>query len=292
LVLKLDDYTGFALGGNKVRKLETELAPHRLRGIDTLITCGGAQSNHARVTAAAAAHLGLRCILVINGQPEKSPTGNARLHQLLTPHIRWIPSREDRGAALEQAQADVEAEGSTPLVVPIGASTGRGALGYALAMKEIEIQSSSLTGWEPARTWLFVATSSGGTLAGVLLGTSILGWEGLRIVGVSADDPPDAIRERVLQQAREGARLIGYEGTLLSDQVTITSAFVGAGYGIPTDESLAAGKLWARTEGVVLDPTYTSKAAAGVMEWTKSGRIRRGDRIVFWHTGGAPALLA
>jgi 1-aminocyclopropane-1-carboxylate deaminase/D-cysteine desulfhydrase-like pyridoxal-dependent ACC family enzyme len=85
----------------------------------------------------------------------------------------------------------------------------------------------------------------------------------------------------VLQQAREGARLIGYEGTLLSDQVTITSAFVGAGYGIPTDESLAAGKLWARTEGVVLDPTYTSKAA-----------IRRGDRIVFWHTGGAPALLA
>jgi D-cysteine desulfhydrase len=169
LVLKLDDYTGFALGGNKVRKLETELAPHRLRGIDTLITCGGAQSNHARVTAAAAAHLGLRCILVINGQPEKSPTGNARLHQLLTPHIRWIPSREDRGAALEQAQADVEAEGSTPLVVPIGASTGRGALGYALAMKEIEIQSSSLTGWEPARTWLlrwqesfWVRRSSGG----------------------------------------------------------------------------------------------------------------------------------
>jgi 1-aminocyclopropane-1-carboxylate deaminase/D-cysteine desulfhydrase-like pyridoxal-dependent ACC family enzyme len=290
--LKLDDYTGFALGGNKVRKLETELSPKRLEGVDTLITCGGPQSNHARVAAAAAAHLGLRCVLVVNGTTPEPPTGNARLHRLLTPEIVPVERREDRDAAMERARAQVEARGGRALVVPIGASTGRGALGYALAMAELDGQLEGRAAWDPAASWVFVATSSGGTLAGMLLGVSILGWHGLRLVGVSADDPAEEVKEKVVLHATEGARLVGFEGPLLSDQVLVTDAFVGEGYGIPTAASEAATMLLARSEGVILDPTYTAKAAAAMVEWARGDEMRSDDRVIFWHTGGHPALLA
>jgi len=290
--LKLDDYTGFGLGGNKVRKLETELSPDRLEGVDTLITCGGPQSNHARVTAAAAAHLGLRCVLVINGEATDPPTGNARLHRLLTADIITVADRAAREPAMEQARLDAEARGGRALVIPIGASTGRGALGYALAMVELDAQLQGAAGWDPAATWIFTATSSGGTLAGMILGASLLGWEGTRIVAVSADDPADEIRERVLELAREGAELIGYQGDFAVEGLTVTDAYVGGGYGVPTAASLEATTLFARSEGVLLDPTYTSKAAAGMIDWVRSGRVPSTDRIVFWHTGGQPGLLA
>lgn len=286
LWLKLDHYTGFALGGNKVRKLETELAPERLAGVDTLITAGGPQSNHARVTAAAAAHLGRRCILVINGDAPDPPLGNARLHRLLTPHIVIVGARADRAPAMERARLDVEAGGGRALVIPLGASTPRGALGYARAVVEISRQFTQDGGWNPAATWIFVATSSGGTLAGILLGISLLGWTGSRLVGVSADDPADTIRSTVLRLAGEAGAMIGYEGSLLTDQLAITDEFVGEGYGIPTPASSRATELVARSEGVLLDPTYTAKAAAGMMDWVRGGRVRTGDRVLFWHTGG------
>lgn len=290
--LKLDDYTGFALGGNKVRKLETELAPERLEGVDTLISCGGSQSNHARVVAAAAAHLGLRCILVVNGAAPEPPTGNALLHRLLTPDIVPVARREDRDGAMERARAEVEAGGGRALVVPIGASTGRGALGYALAMSELDGQFEGRAAWDPAASLIFVATSSGGTLAGMLLGASVLGLHGLRLVGVSADDPAGEIKARVVALAEEGAGLIGFEGPLLSQQVTVTDAFVGEGYGIPTPASESASRLWARSEGVILDPTYTAKAASAMVEWARGEETSEDDRVIFWHTGGHPALLA
>jgi 1-aminocyclopropane-1-carboxylate deaminase/D-cysteine desulfhydrase-like pyridoxal-dependent ACC family enzyme len=290
--LKLDDYTGFGLGGNKVRKLETELSPDRLEGVDTLITCGGPQSNHARVTAAAAAHLGLRCILVINGEAPDPPTGNARLHRLLTPEIVTVADRAAREPAMERARLDVQSRGGRALVIPVGASTGRGALGYALAMVELDSQLQGTASWDPAATWIFAAASSGGTLAGIVLGASLLGWQGTRIVAVSADDPADAIREHVLELAAEAAELIGYRGDLAAEALTVTDAYVGEGYGIPTPASLDATTLFARSEGVLLDPTYTAKAAAGMVDWVQSGRVHPGDRIVFWHTGGQPGLLA
>ena len=290
--LKLDDYTGFGLGGNKVRKLETELSPDRLEGVDTLITCGGPQSNHARVTAAAAAHLGLRCVLVINGEAADPPTGNARLHRLLTPEIITVAGRAEREPAMERARLEAEARGGRALVIPIGASTGRGALGYALAMVELGIQLENTAGLDPASIWIFTATSSGGTLAGMVLGASLLGWRDTRIVAVSADDPADEIRERVLGLARDGAELIGYQGDLAADELTVTDAYVGEGYGVRTAASLEATKLLARSEGVLLDPTYTAKAAAGMADWVRSGRVASSARIVFWHTGGQPGLLA
>jgi len=290
--LKADDYTGFALGGNKVRKLETELTPARLQGIDTLISCGGAQSNHARVTAAAAAHLGLRCVLVINGEPPQPPTGNARLHRLLTPDIIEVATRADRDSAMERERQRLESLGRHALVVPIGASTGRGALGYAAAMLELANQWRTVPGWRPETTWIFVATSSGGTLAGLLLGRALLGWDQLRIVAVSADDPPQGILPRVEAQAAEAAGLIGFADAVRTDHLTVTDRFVGAGYGIPTPESTTATTLWAQKAGVLLDPVYTAKAAAGLSAWIGEGRIETGDRVLFWHTGGQAALLA
>ena len=157
---------------------------------------------------------------------------------------------------------------------------------------ELDGQLEGRAAWDPAASWIFVATSSGGTLAGLLLGVSVLGWHGLRLVGVSADDAAEEVKARVVSQATEGARLIGFEGPLLSDQVLVTDAFVGEGYGIPTPASEAATLLWARTQGVILDPTYTAKAAAALVEWAGSEEMQRDDRVVFWHTGGYPALLA
>jgi 1-aminocyclopropane-1-carboxylate deaminase/D-cysteine desulfhydrase-like pyridoxal-dependent ACC family enzyme len=126
----------------------------------------------------------------------------------------------------------------------------------------------------------------------MLLGVSILGWHGLRLVGVSADDPAEEVKEKVVLHATEGARLVGFEGPLLSDQVLVTDAFVGEGYGIPTAASEAATMLLARSEGVILDPTYTAKAAAAMVEWARGDEMRSDDRVIFWHTGGHPALLA
>ena len=285
LWMKLDQYTGFGLGGNKVRKLETELAPHRLDGVDTLITAGGSQSNHVRVTAAAAAHLGRRCVIVINGDPPEPPMGNARLHRLLTPNVVRVEDRSERAPTMERIRQELEEAGARGLVIPLGASTARGALGYARAMLELESQFDA-NGLSPENTWLISATSSGGTMAGMLLGLSVLGWTGVRLVGVSADDPAATIRHTVLALAREAAGLVGFDGPLLDDNLEITDGFVGDGYGISTDASDHAIRLLARSQGVLVDPTYTAKAAAGMIEWVRSGRIPTGDRLVFWHTGG------
>lgn len=284
--LKLDGYTGFGLGGNKVRKLETELAPSRLDGIDTLISCGGPQSNSLRVVAAAAARLGRRCILVVNGSGPEPPVGNARLHALLTPYIVRVADRVERAPAMEAAAREVEAEGGRALVVPLGASTPRGALGYALAMLELKGQMDLDPAWDPDATRVFVASSSAGTLAGMLLGASVLGMHGLKLVGVSADDPAEDVLQAAIAIASDAAALIGFDGDLLTGSVTVTDAFVGEGYGVPTPAADAATLLFARSEGVLLDPTYTSKAAAGMVDWIASGNARASERIVFWHTGG------
>ena len=285
LWLKLDQYTGFAFGGNKVRKLETELTPARLDGVDTLITAGGPQSNHVRVTAAAAARLGLDCVLVINGNPPDPPSGNTRLHRLLTSGIVSVADRAERAPTMERIRDELEVQGRRALVIPLGASTARGALAYALAMVELQDQFRDLGG-HPDRTWIVSATSSGGTLAGMVLGRSLLGWEATALLGVSADDPPDQIRDTVLGLAGEAAGLIHFEAPLLEGDLHVTDAYVGGGYGIPTAESDRATERFARTEGVFVDPTYTAKAAAGLIDWVATGRIGAGDRVVFWHTGG------
>jgi 1-aminocyclopropane-1-carboxylate deaminase/D-cysteine desulfhydrase-like pyridoxal-dependent ACC family enzyme len=292
ILMKMDAWTGLGLGGNKIRKLEFVLAPERLEGVDTLITTGGPQSNHCRATAAAAARLGMKCILVVNGTPPDPPTGNALLHLLLGAEIRSVETREERAPAMEEAAREVEAAGGKAAIVPLGASTPLGSLGYVRAAREIHEQFLAAGGWPPGRTWIFVSASSCGTLAGLVLGSTLLGLDNVRIVGVSADVSEGEMRDVTGALAAEGGELLGWTGRVPEGLYLPDVDRIGAGYGIPTEASDEATSIFARSEGVVLDPVYTGKVAAGMMAWIREGRVPSDDTVVFWHTGGHPALLA
>ncbi len=292
LFLKMDAFTGFGLGGNKVRKIEYELAPDRLAGVRWLVTAGGHQSNHARVTAAAAAYLGLRCLLVLNGEAPDPPTGNALLHRLLGAEIRTVPAREDRDAAMTDAARELDRAGEPALVVPLGASTPRGALGYVGAALELDRQAEALPATPGEGTWIFVPSSSCGTLAGLALGMAALGRDRVRLVGVSADADATELRTATEALTAGAARILGIPGSLPAGLLELSDEEVGPGYGLPTRASHEATLLFARSAGVILDPVYTSKAAAGMVRWIRDGRIPEGDRVIFWHTGGHPALFA
>lgn len=297
IFVKADDRTGLGLGGNKVRKLEYELAPERLRGATHLVTAGGPHSNHCRVVAAAAAQLGLQCTLVINGEPEDAGRGNAHLHRLLGARIVTVPDREDRDPAMEEEARRTAETGGKVLVVPVGASTPRGALGYVRAAAEMQRQLQS-----PAQAWMFVCTSSGGTLAGLILGCAMLDWPA-RLVGVSPDEPADVVRDKAVGLALDAARLALDAARLpnrpglanrvrsLSETVATTDEFVGAGYGAATQEGDEATRIFGAHAGVILDPVYTAKAAAAMIAWIARGRIPPTDQVVFVHTGGHPALF-
>jgi 1-aminocyclopropane-1-carboxylate deaminase/D-cysteine desulfhydrase-like pyridoxal-dependent ACC family enzyme len=290
ILVKMDDWTGLALGGNKVRKLEFvfgQMDP----GTHTVITCGGPQSNHCRVTAAAAAHLGLECILVVNGEPPDPPTGNSLLMRLFGAEVRPVAGREDRAPAMEEAAAEVRSQGKRPLIIPLGASTPLGALGYVRAAVELDHQMAERGGWGSGRTWVFLSSSSCGTLAGLALGFALLGREEVRLVGVS----PDITAEEMVTTTRElvtgAAALLGTEVELPAGLVIPEDRFVGGGYGIPTTASLEAAAFFGRHAGMILDQTYTAKAGAGFLAWIREGRIPPGDTALFWHTGGAPAIF-
>jgi 1-aminocyclopropane-1-carboxylate deaminase/D-cysteine desulfhydrase-like pyridoxal-dependent ACC family enzyme len=290
--IKCDHETGFALGGNKVRKLEYVLAPGRIDGATCLITAGGPQSNHCRITAAFAARAGLECVLVMQGLEPERPSGNALLHRLFGARIHPVPTGEDRDAGMKEAADRVRAAGGTPLVVPLGASTGLGALGYARAAVELVEQLDAL-GSKPTRTLVFVPTSSCGTLAGLVTGLALLGRDDVVPVGVSADVAADGLRRTTLTIAGEAASLVGLdEASVERTPFLAVDDQVGDGYGIPTEASTRATGLLARLEGVVLDPTYTAKAAAGMLDWVRTHGVVTGERIVFLHTGGHPALFA
>lgn len=291
LLLKDDELTGFGLGGNKVRKMEHELAPDRLDGVTHLITTGGAQSNHCRVTAAAAARLGLGCVLVVNGEPGDPPRGNALLHRLLGAEVRTVTDASRRPAAMEEAAADIEREGGRALTVPLGASTARGALGYVRAASELDHQLASLPDAD-GPTVVYLASSSAGTLGGLTAGFTLLGRRELRLVGVSADVPADELVANARTLAEGALAILGATREIPHDLVDATDREVGPGYGIPTAASREATDLLARTEGVILDPTYTSKAVAGLLRHARAGRLVDFARVVFLHTGGHPALFA
>jgi 1-aminocyclopropane-1-carboxylate deaminase/D-cysteine desulfhydrase-like pyridoxal-dependent ACC family enzyme len=293
ILLKMDAETGMGLGGNKVRKLEMVLAPERLEGVTTLVTAGGPQSNHCRVTAAAAARLGLRCILVIGGEAGHPPRGNALLHRLFGAEIRTVARREDRAGAMEEVAREEAEAGRRARVIPVGASDGLGSLGYARAAVELTEQLAALPPLpDPARTWIFVCASSCGTVAGLLLGLAILGRTDVRLVAVSADVSAFDLRVEALRLAREGAEILGFPGPVPEGALAAADEFVGRGYGVPTPAGDEATELFGRTEGVVLDPVYTAKAASGMLAWIRKGSVPRDHRVVFVHTGGHPALLA
>ena len=285
LLVKRDDAIGFAFGGNKVRKMRLVAADALAAGADTLITSGGVQSNHARVTAAAAAKLGLHCVLVANGRPQDRPTANALLDSLLGAEVRYVVDRTERSAAVEAAARELRLAGRTPYVIPIGASTPLGAAAFVDAIDELAAQI------DPPDV-IVHSTSSGGTQAGLVAGCALAGWK-TRVIGISADEPAESLARDVRTIIEGIPALLGIDPARLANvDVTVDDRFVGTGYGIPTAESTAAIGRCARTEALFLDPTYTAKAMAGLMARYTSGDFADAGTVLFWHTGGQVALFA
>jgi D-cysteine desulfhydrase len=279
LLVKRDDAIPFGFGGNKVRKLEFVLPEALAANADTLVTPGGLQSNHARATAAAAAKLGLRCVLIINGARQERPSGNALLDGLLGAEIEYIESRAERAGALERVMARLKADGRNPFMIPLGASTPTGALGFAAAIDEMIAQ-----GVRP--DVIMHAGSSGGTQAGLVAGVARNGLS-TRVIAVSADDPAASIAATVrgIVQAIPGCD--SFHGDIVVDDT-----MVGDGYGIPTTASREAQQLLARNEALFVDHTYTAKAAAALIAYARDGRFSSDETVLFWHTGGQVGLFA
>ena len=286
LLMKRDDLLSFAMGGNKVRKLQTVAAEARAAGATRLITCGGVQSNHARVTAAAGAALGLSVTLVLNGSEQSPPTGNARLDRLFGADVRLVETRDARAPMMARIAEEARARGETPFIVPLGASTPTGALGFARGVSEI-------AGMHPPADVIMHATSSGGTQAGLIAGCALFGLR-VRVIGVSADEPAPALTATITELlaglvARLGARPESVSG---GAPIVVDDTQVGDGYGIPTEASREALEITARTEGIVLDPVYTAKAMAGLLARCRAGEFSSGSTVLFWHTGGLPGYFA
>lgn len=285
LLIKRDDAIPFAFGGNKVRKLALVAAKAQADGADTLVTAGAIQSNHARVTAATAAMLGMRAVLIVNGLPPARATGNALLDKLLGAEMFYVRSREERAPAIHEIAERLRKEGRRPFEIPIGASTALGALAFVLAMAELVEQM-------PAPDVIVHATSSGGTQAGLVAGCRLLGLS-TRVLGISADEPTVATQAQVRAIISGVADLLDVDRVMLArGQVEVDDRFVGLGYGVPTDASREAAEIAARTEGVFLDPVYTSKAMAGLIAYVRQQRFTGGQTVLFWHTGGQPGLFA
>lgn len=286
LLVKRDDAIPFAFGGNKVRKLALVAADAKTKGADTLVTAGGIQSNHARVTAATAAKLGMRAVLVANGEPPAEPSANALLDRLLGAEVVYVPTREDRAPRMAEVVDRLRTEGRRPYAIPIGASTPLGALGFVLAMAELVEQI-------PAPDVIVHSSSSGGTQAGLVAGCRLLGLS-TRVVAVSADASSSALQADVRAIIRGVFERLALDPTASErgTEVEVDDGFVGDGYGIATDASREAIDLVARTEALFLDPVYTAKAMAGLIAYVRQQRFTSGQTVVFWHTGGQVALFA
>jgi D-cysteine desulfhydrase len=279
LLAKLDDSTGLAGGGNKVRKLEYLCAEALAQGCDSLVTGGGSQSNHARLTAAAARRLGLDCMLVLGGPAPAQAAGNLVLDAVLGADIRWTEAYEYAAveAAIGATCDELAAAGRRPYRVPIGGSTSLGALGYVRCAHEIAAQVRDCE-------LVVAASGSGGTHAGLVAG---LGDHG-RVLGIDVGARPD-LAGKVTELAVATARLAGV--TSPRGVVGLDRTQIGAGYAAHTDACREAIQLAARLEGLVLDPVYTGKAMAGLIAARRRGDIGRATRVVFVHTGGLPALF-
>ena len=284
ILVKRDDQTGLAFGGNKTRKLEFLVAEALEQGAKTLITGGALQSNHCRQTAAAAAHFGLDCILVLNGEIPEQPSANLLLDQMFGAEIVTIADRTLRDQTLQQTYDKSITEGRKPYLVTYGGSSPTGALGYAYAMKEFVEQNIRVD-------WIVFGTSSGGTHAGLVLGQRVFGFQG-NVLGISIDEPEDWLKTRVSTLASDASEKLGERINFTRKDVLANEEYCKAGYGILTDAEREAVKLFAKQEGLLLDPVYTGRAAAGMLDLIRKGFFNKEETVLFWHTGGQPALFA
>lgn len=294
LWIKRDDCTGLALGGNKTRKLEYALGEALAQGADTLVTCGGYQSNHVRQTAAAAAIAGLACHAVISvSAPDRGPgyltSGNVLLDRLLEARLH-VASDPGPGTekTLRNLMAQLSAEGRRPFLIPLGASDGIGSVGYVVAAEELLEQCRS-RGFEPS--FLVLVTGSAGTHAGLLAGLRAAG-AATAVIGISCSGRADMQQARVRRVLDDLGQRALLPAGIPDHAIIVHDDWRGPGYAIPSRSGLDAIRLAARTEGLLLDPVYTGKGMAGLIGLSRRRAFRQGEKVVFLHTGGAPALFA
>ncbi|MBK9062446.1 MAG: pyridoxal-phosphate dependent enzyme [Acidobacteria bacterium] len=286
LFVKRDDGTGLAMGGNKARKLEYDFAPILAGNYDVVVTVGGAQSNHAAMTAAAARRLGLDVKLVLGGPAVTRPSGNMLLDALYGAEVRYLLDDDDNdslAAAMDAWVAELRRDGRRPFALPIGGSSGLGALGYVRAMRELAAQTG------PGPIQVVTAVGSCGTFAGLLLGARLFAPDA-RVVGISVSRTARQIADRTAELVAESAAILG----LASPPPGALECHDGfhERYGVVTASGAEAIRVSARLEGLLLDPVYTGKSMAGLFALARSGALDPGSPVVFLHTGGLPILFA
>ncbi|MFW5681302.1 MAG: D-cysteine desulfhydrase [Pseudomonadota bacterium] len=290
--IKRDDCTGLSTGGNKTRKLDYLMAEAVAEGADIVLTQGATQSNHARQTAAAAARLGMACHLLLEDrtgstEPNYRHNGNVLLDHLHGATTEERPGGLDMNAELVAVAERLRAEGRRPYAIPGGGSNPTGALGYVNAAMELAQQANDL-GLDV--DVLIHATGSAGTQAGLVVGLKAI-HSSMRLHGFGVRAPKATQEANVLKLASATADKLGLKGLVEPADVVADTDYVGEGYGIPRQDTLDAIRLFARTEGILLDPVYSGKAAAGLIDYCRKGRLTKGQRVVFLHTGGAAALF-
>lgn len=296
LHIKRDDTTGIQVSGNKIRKLEFLLADARALGADTVLTCGGQQSNHCRATAVAAARVGMRSVLLLRtDDPEKPPrtSGNIVLDRLVGAEIVWLskPEYAQRAELLEQHAERVRGAGRSPYVIPEGGSNPLGSWGYVAAAEELADDLAAL----PAKTTTIVyAAGSGGTGAGLLLGSKLLGFEAknIRVVGICVCDDREYFVDIIHRICSDFDERYQVGAGVTRDEIAIIDQHVGLGYGKSRPEELETLRDLARREGIILDPVYSGKAFHGLTHELQRDPTTFGERVVFLHTGGLFRLFS
>ena len=287
IYMKRDDQTGLATGGNKTRKLEFLVADALAQGCDHLITTGAPQSNHCRQTAAAAAHCGLGCSLVLRGTEPAQIQGNLLLDKLLGAHLYWTGDRLRQEVMAEVAN-EQRVMGHHPYIIPLGGSNVMGATSYVFAMKELteQLAQASLN-----IDFIVFASSSGGTQAGIVLGAELYGFRG-QVLGISVDHTADDLKMQVSALATATATHLGMNTVSIANKVEVNDDYLGEGYAIVGETEREAVQMVAQVEGILLDPVYTGKAMGGLIDLIRWGAFTRGQSVLFWHTGGTASLPA
>jgi D-cysteine desulfhydrase family pyridoxal phosphate-dependent enzyme len=287
IYIKRDDLTGLAYGGNKARKLEYLVADALAQRATVLVTEGVTQSNHARMTAAAAVLAGLKCVLILDARNGADEQGNLLLDRLMEADIRIVSGRQERIDAMAGIADELREAGDFPYVIPTGGSVPLGSLGYVRAAMELDGQLLEL-GEAPSR--VYFPTGSQGTLAGLVVGARVFNSSWLPLA-VAVEGNERDIREDAVPHVQGTLDILQVRTTIAPDEIAIDGGFSGAGYGIPTREGLEAIHLLARTEAVFLDPVYTGKAMSALIAHVRSGAFSPEESVVFIHTGGTPSLF-
>jgi D-cysteine desulfhydrase len=289
--MKRDDMLGLAAGGNKTRKLEFLMADALEKGADTVITCGAVQSNHCRLTLAAAVREGLKCHFVLEERPsrgyDRNANGNNLLYELLgVEGVHVVSEGSDMEAEMQKVADSITAQGRRPYVIPGGGSNETGALGYVSCAQEI-LQQAFQMGVD--FNAVVLVSGSAGTHAGMLAG--MIGNNAkIPVVGISVSRDRKTQSQKVRDLTLGLFHKLGIDAPLSPEDVTIFDEYIGPGYGVPTDDMIEAVKLVARTEAILLDPVYTGKAMAGMIGSIKKGYFDGAKNLLFLHSGGTPAL--